>query len=68
MFVHPPLLSCYGSAHGGSMCDMCEDIVRVTEWTQLTLDDSHELWFKVSECLCGIQSTDMEMRVTVTNG
>ena len=50
------------------MCDICEDIVRVTEWTQLALDDSHELWFKVSECLCGVIETDMEIRVTVVNG
>ena len=50
------------------MCDTCGDIVLIMEWTQLTLDDTHELWFKQTECLCGVRSTDMEMRVTVPNG
>lgn len=35
------------------MCDTCGDLIRLTGWTQLTLDENHELWFTLSECLCG---------------
>ena len=47
------------------MCNTCGDIGLVTEWTQLAFDDSHEMWFKVTECLCGVESTDYELRDTV---
>ena len=50
------------------MCDTCGDIVLIMEWTQLALDDTHELWFKQSECLCGVVTTDIEMRVPVVDG
>ena len=35
------------------ICDTCGDLIRITGWTQLTLDDSHTLWFSLAECLCG---------------
>ena len=47
------------------MCNTCGDIVLITEWTQLSLDDTHEVWFRETECLCGVTSTDIEMRETV---
>ena len=50
------------------MCDTCGDVIRVTGWVQLTLDASHEMWFKVSECLCGVVDSDVEVRETVTTG
>ena len=52
----------------GKVCNTCGDIVLITEWTQLSLDDTHEVWFKVTECLCGVTNTDMEMRDTVATG
>ena len=63
-----PLLRDRVPGYGGSMCDTCGDIVLITEWTQMTLDDSHEMWFKVSECLCGSVMTHVEVRDTVVAG
>ncbi len=47
------------------MCNTCGDIVLITEWTQMSLDASHEMWFRVTECLCGVIDTDIEVRETV---
>jgi hypothetical protein len=35
------------------MCKTCGDLLRFTEWIQLSLDDSHSVWFCGVECLCG---------------
>ncbi len=35
------------------ICETCNDVIRFTEWTQLTLDEDHELWFTLAECQCG---------------
>ena len=35
------------------MCDVCGDVIRFIDWVQLSLDDSHAVWFSVAECLCG---------------
>ena len=36
------------------MCDVCGDVVLFNDWVQMTLDDSHEMWFMSQECLCGV--------------
>ena len=35
------------------MCETCGDVYRFTDWTQLALDDTHEVWFMGRECMCG---------------
>ena len=42
------------------MCMTCGDILRITGWTQLSLDETHDLWFTLAECLCG--TTIMEAK------
>ena len=51
-WVHTCGVSCYGSA---MICMACGDVIRITGWTQLTLDETHELWFTLAECLCGVE-------------
>ena len=41
----------YGSSV--PMCDICGDCYRFTDWTQLALDECHEVWFLGRECMCG---------------
>lgn len=35
------------------MCLTCGDLMRITDWTKLTLDKDNELWFTLAECQCG---------------
>ena len=36
-----------------TICRVCGDLIRKLAWTQLALDDSHDVRFTAAECGCG---------------
>lgn len=53
------------------MCDTCGDLIRYTGWQQLTLDNTHEVWFVAGECMCGYRifeamTVDTARKITQT--
>ena len=49
------------------ICETCGDIIRIADWTQLTLDDNHELFFTLSECQCGTKIMEAKAVTHATN-
>ena len=45
------------------MCNVCED-VQLIVWQRLALDDSHEVEYRVSRCLCGVRVLTVVVKST----